>query len=309
MHVMAYFSRCFFCVFVVISFFKTSVYAEIMIVDSRGVQTFKQSPERVVVLNWDLLEQVLALDIIPLAAPNVAGYQQWVVNPTAPNSIEEIGTRAEPNLGKIAQLKPDVIIAASPQKDLIPILERIAPVIYFENFGQQDDAALVAIQHFNALATLFGKETLAQQKLHHMDLQFELLRQQIKATFNTYPDVVTLRFSTLNSVFLYTENSTTQYVIPQLGLTNPLPYPAKAWGITQQRINSLQYIEQGYVPYIQPFPDEKKLATSVLWQAMPFVQQGHVSSVPSIWNYGGAMSLLYMAEAITDSLLAMAPQQ
>lgn len=308
MYVMVCFFRCFLWGGAVIAFLITNVYAEITVVDSRGVQTFKQSPQRVVVLNWDLLEQVLALDIIPLAAPNVAGYQQWVVNPMAPNSIEEIGTRAEPNLEKIAYLKPDVIIAASPQKDLIPILERIAPVVYLENFGQQYDAALVAIQHFNVLAGLFGKETLAKQKLLHMDLQFELLRQKIKATFNTPPDVVALRFSTLNSVFLYTENSTTQYVLTQLGLANPLPYPAKAWGITQQRINSLQYIEEGYVLYIQPFPDEKKLAKSVLWQVMPFVQQGRVSSVRSIWNYGGAMSLLYMAEAMTDSLLAMAPQ-
>ncbi|WP_037071285.1 iron-siderophore ABC transporter substrate-binding protein [Psychromonas arctica] len=309
MYVIAYFLRCFFCVLAVLSSLTTSAYAEITVVDSRGVQTFKQSPERVVVLNWDLLEQVLALDIIPLAAPNVAGYQQWVVNPTAPNSIEEIGTRAEPNLEKIARLKPDVIIAASPQKDLIPILERIAPVIYLDNFGQQDDAALVAIQHFKLLATLFEKETLAQQKLQHMQLQFEQLAEQINSAFNSSPEVVALRFSTLNSVFLYTENSSTQYVLDQLGLKNPLPNPAKAWGMTQQRINSLQYIDKGYVLYILPFPDEKKLTKSVLWQAMTFVQQGHVRSVRSIWNYGGAMSLLYMAEAITESLLEMAPEQ
>lgn len=293
----------------VMAFLITNVYAEITVADSRGVQSFKQSPQRVVVLNWDLLEQVLALDIMPLAAPNVAGYQQWVVNPTAPSSIEEIGTRAEPNLEKIARLKPDVIIAASPQKDLIPILERIAPVIYLENFGQQDNAALVAIDHFKVLATLFGKETLAQQKLQHMTFAFEQLRQKIKDKFSASPDVVALRFSTLNSVFLCTENSTTQYVLTQLGLTNPLPYPAKAWGVTQQRINSLQHIKQGYVLYILPFPEENKLAKSVLWQALLFVQQGHVRSVRSIWSYGGAMSLLYMAEAMTNSLLAMAPQQ
>lgn len=306
--IFSFFSR-FCCVSLMVTSFLSSAYGEVTVVDSRGIQTFQQSPKRVVVLNWDLLEQVLALDIIPLAAPNIAGYQQWVVNPAAPNSIEDIGTRSEPNLEKIARLKPDVIIVASPQKDLISILERIAPVIYLENFGQQDDAALIAIQHFNVLATLFEKEILAKQKLQDMALRFKELRQKIKTAFKVAPDVVTLRFSTLNSIFLYTENSTTQYVLDQLGLTNPLPYPATAWGITQQRINSLQYIERGYVLYIQPFPDEKKLAKSVLWQAMPFVQLGHVRSVRSIWNYGGAMSLLYMGEAITDSLLKMAPQE
>ncbi|CAG19975.1 putative iron(III) ABC transporter, periplasmic iron-compound-binding protein [Photobacterium profundum SS9] len=133
-------------------------HAEITITDSRGEQTFAESPKRVVVLNWDLLEQLLALEITPLAAPNVIGYQQWVVRPTAPDSIEEIGTRSEPNLEKIAALHPDVIIAASPQQDLLPILESIAPVVYLSNFGKQEDAAPVAIKHFKTLAHCLVKK-------------------------------------------------------------------------------------------------------------------------------------------------------
>lgn len=83
--------------------------ADITVHDAYGAMTFEQVPQRVVVLNWDILEQVLALDIEPIAAPNLPGYRQWVVNPYAPESIEDIGTRAEPNLEKIASLKPDEI--------------------------------------------------------------------------------------------------------------------------------------------------------------------------------------------------------
>ncbi len=52
----------------------------------------------------------------------------------------------------------------------------------------------------------------------------------------------------------------------------------------------------------------KKCKKSVLWRAMPFVQAGRVNSVRPVWSYGGAMSLRYSAEAITESLLAVAPQ-
>ena len=38
---------------------------------------------------------------------------------------------------------------------------------------------------------------------------------------------------------------------------------------------------------------------------LQLVEKGHVNSVRSVWNYGGAMSLLYLAEAITDSLLEL----
>jgi len=294
--------------------FSTFSYATIIITDDRGEQTFAEPPKRVVVLNWDLLEQVLALNVIPLAAPNITGYRQWVVQPDAPESIKEIGTRSEPNLEKIAALNPDVIIATSTQHDIIPILERIAPVVYLSNFGKQRNNAMTSIQHFNTLARLFGKEALAKRKLQKMDARFAELRQALENKFihhplQTLPNVIVMRFSNPNSVFLYTENSTTQYVVKKLGLTNPLPFASQSWGTVQRRINQLQHITDGYVLYVLPFPEEKKLKTSLLWQSLPFVRLGHVNSVRSVWSYGGAMSLQYMAEAITDSLLEITPIQ
>ncbi|EGQ9887907.1 TPA: iron-siderophore ABC transporter substrate-binding protein [Vibrio parahaemolyticus] len=283
--------------------------ADITAHDAYGAVTFEQVPQRVVVLNWDILEQVLALDIEPIAAPNLPGYRQWVVNPYAPESIEDIGTRAEPSLEKIASLKPDVILAASPQQDLIPLLRQIAPVVYLPNFSQNEAAAQTAIKHFRTLGALFDKQELAEQKLAKLNDSFKQLRDKIRQHYSAPLDVLVMRFSTPNSVLLSTENSTTDYVVEQLGLTNPIQVSARAWGIKQDRINRLQNLEQSYVLYVQPFPQESKLNSSPLWQAMPFVKKQRVNSVRAVWAYGGAMSLQYMAEAITDSLIELAPKQ
>uniref|UniRef100_UPI0006ACAFF7 iron-siderophore ABC transporter substrate-binding protein n=1 Tax=Vibrio parahaemolyticus TaxID=670 RepID=UPI0006ACAFF7 len=283
--------------------------ADITVHDAYGAVTFEQVPQRVVVLNWDILEQVLALDIEPIAAPNLPGYRQWVVNPYAPESIEDIGTRAEPNLEKIASLKPDVILAASPQQDLIPLLRQIAPVVYLPNFSQNEAAAQTAIKHFRTLGALFDKQELAEQKLAKLNDSFKQLRDKIRQHYSAPLDVLVMRFSTPNSVLLSTENSTTDYVVEQLGLTNPIKVSARAWGIKQDRINRLQNLEQSYVLYVQPFPQESKLNSSPLWQAMPFVKKQRVNSVRAVWAYGGAMSLQYMAEAITDSLIELAPKR
>ncbi|MFL1014849.1 iron-siderophore ABC transporter substrate-binding protein [Vibrio parahaemolyticus] len=283
--------------------------ADITVHDAHGAVTFEQVPQRVVVLNWDILEQVLALDIEPIAAPNLPGYRQWVVNPYAPESIEDIGSRAEPNLEKIASLKPDVILAASPQQDLIPLLRQIAPVVYLPNFSQNEAAAQTAIKHFRTLGALFDKQELAEQKLAKLNDSFKQLRDKIRQHYSAPLDVLVMRFSTPNSVLLSTENSTTDYVVEQLGLTNPIKVSARAWGIKQDRINRLQNLEQSYVLYVQPFPQESKLNSSPLWQAMPFVKKQRVNSVRAVWAYGGAMSLQYMAEAITDSLIELAPKQ
>ncbi|HGS5849777.1 TPA: iron-siderophore ABC transporter substrate-binding protein [Vibrio parahaemolyticus] len=287
----------------------TRANADITVHDAYGAVTFEQVPQRVVVLNWDILEQVLALDIEPIAAPNLPGYRQWVVNPYAPESIEDIGTRAEPNLEKIASLKPDVILAASPQQDLIPLLKQIAPVVYLPNFSQNEATAQTAIKHFRTLGALFDKQELAEQKLAQLNDSFKQLRDKIRQHYSVPLDVLVMRFSTPNSVLLSTENSTTDYVVEQLGLTNPIQVSARAWGIKQDRINRLQNLEQSYVLYVQPFPQESKLNSSPLWQAMPFVKKQRVNSVRAVWAYGGAMSLQYMAEAITDSLIELAPKQ
>ncbi|MGP8306098.1 iron-siderophore ABC transporter substrate-binding protein [Vibrio sp. YIC-376] len=283
--------------------------AAITITDAYGTHTFEQAPQRVIALNWDILEQVLALDVEPVAAPNLPGYRQWVVNPYAPESIEDIGTRAEPNLEKIASLNPDVILAASPQQDLIPLLKQIAPVIYLPNFSGKEEAADTAIRHFRTLGKLFEKQPLAEEKLTALFRSFEQMRSRIYQHYPEQLEVLVMRFSTPNSVFLATENSTTDYVVEQLGLNSPIKEPARAWGIKQDRINRLQDLKDSYILYVQPFPQEKKLKDSPLWQAMPFVKEQRVNSVRAVWAYGGAMSLQYMAEAITDSLIELAPKQ
>ncbi|WP_165309985.1 iron-siderophore ABC transporter substrate-binding protein [Vibrio ziniensis] len=283
--------------------------AEIHIQDSRGEQVFAQSPQRVVVLNWDLLEQVLELEITPVGAPNLPSYTEWVAQPAIPAGVEDIGTRSEPNLDKISALKPDVIIAASPQKDLIPALERIAPVVYLPNFEQLDQSAQVAIEQFRVLAKLLGKEALADQKLADLDSRFQQLSTRLHTAFGEeLPSVVAMRFASTTSVFLYGENSTTQYVVDKLGLRTALPQPAAQWGIVQKRLNELQNVKDGYVLYILPFPEQEKLNKSMLWKAMPFVRSGKVNAVRAVWSYGGAMSLLYTAEALTESLLEVAPK-
>jgi iron complex transport system substrate-binding protein len=283
--------------------------AAITITDTYGNHTFEQVPQRVIALNWDILEQVLALEVEPVAAPNLQGYRQWVVNPYAPESIEDIGTRAEPNLEKIASLNPDVILAASPQQDLIPLLKQIAPVIYLPNFSENEEAADTAIRHFRTLGKLFEKQSLAEEKLTALFQSFGKMRSRIHQHYSEPLEVLVMRFSTPNSVFLSTENSTTDYVVEQLGLNNPIKESARAWGIKQDRINRLQNLKESYVLYVQPFPQEKKLKDSPLWHAMPFVKEQRVNSVRAVWAYGGAMSLQYMAEAITDSLIELAPEQ
>ncbi|WP_455570410.1 ABC transporter substrate-binding protein [Vibrio rumoiensis] len=285
-------------------------FASMTVIDSLGEHQLNDHPKRIVALNWDLAEQLLELGVTPVGVPNIKDYTTWVVRPEIPTSVEDLGTRAEPNLQKLAELKPDLILAASPQKDLIPRLQTIAPVLYYESYEGQADSAQEVISHFKSIAKIVDKSDVAEQKLNAMAARFSELNKQLTTAFgDTLPEVLAMRFANQTAVYVYTENSTTNYVLKQLGLTPAMPLPAQHWGISQKRITDLQHIKNGYVIYFGPFSDAQKaqLNKSMLWKAMPFVRNGHVNEAESVWNYGGAMSMQYIAESITKSLLEIKP--
>ena len=145
--------------------FSSAIQAAITITDSRGPQTFQTVPQRIASLNWTLTEQLLELNTKPLAMTDQAGYNIWVRQPALPAGIEELGSRSEPNLEKLIQLKPDLILINEVHSSLLPRLEKIAPVIYFKTFSADHSNPLAAIDVYRQLARLLGKETLAESRL------------------------------------------------------------------------------------------------------------------------------------------------
>lgn len=287
-----------------------SVLAEVKIQDSQGQQVFSQTPVRIAALSWELVEDVIELGLEPVAIPEREAYQEWVAKPALPDSSVDIGSRAEPNLEKLAQLKPDVILIGAALKDIRSKLERIAPVVFFDTYQRDHNNQEQADQVFLTLAKLLDKEAHAQAKLAARQQVFEQLRSQLNAAFPAgLPKVTSLRFASTTSAYVYGDNAMPQYALERLGLQTAMPLASTQWGVTQKRLKSLRGIKEGVVLYFKPFHFEKKLAKSPLWRSMPFVKQGKVASIASTWTYGGAMSLQYLAQAMTDSLLEVAKQQ
>lgn len=265
------------------------------------------TPKRVAALSWELVESVIELGVTPVAISDIKGYREWVRVPSIPTETQDIGDRAEPNLEKLAQLKPDVILINLAQKDIQAKLERIAPVVFFDNYRADHNNAEQADKAFFKLAALLGKEEQAKTKLAQRETKFKALQKRLENAFpNGLPDVVTMRFANTTSVYVYGGNSMPQYALEKLGIKNPITIKNSQWGLEQKRLKFLRSVDQGVVMYFQPFYQEDQLAKSPLWQAMPFVKQNKVASIESTWTYGGAMSLQYLAESMTDALIKIA---
>ncbi|MDA6076293.1 hypothetical protein O0544_03945 [Edwardsiella anguillarum] len=117
-----------------------------------------------------------------------------------------------------------------------------------------------------------------------------------------------MRFASTTSTYLYTTNSMPVYVLRQLGISPALARRRRAgdcpaadrWATAgRPRLRAL----------LLPFHDAARLDATQLWQAMPFVRGQRVSAVRPVWSYGGAMSLQYAAEAMAESLMALAAQK
>jgi iron complex transport system substrate-binding protein len=282
-------------------------YAEIRIQDSLGEKVFSTPPARVASLNWELTEDVIELGITPIAMADKKGYQDWVTKPALPTSTQDIGGRAEPNLEKLSQLKPDVILIGAALKGMQSRLEQIAPVVFFDSYQADHNNAKQVDHVFMTLASLFNKKDIASKKLQQREATFQRLRKQLKEAFpDGLPKVASMRFANTTSAYVYGENSMPQYALEALGIDNALTIKNSQWGLEQKRLKFLRTVDQNVLLYFQPFYEEEKLNASPLWQAMPFVQNGNVAAIASTWTYGGAMSLQYLAEAMTHALLKVA---
>lgn len=282
-------------------------FADIRIQDSLGEQVFSEAPKRVASLNWELTENVIELGITPVATADIAGYKEWVKRPLLPETTQDIGDRAEPNLEKLSQLKPDVILIGAALYKIKSKLEKIAPVVFFNTYQAEHNNAEQVDKVFNSVAALLGKEDVAKQKLAERTAVLQQLNSQLNTAFpNGLPKVASMRFANTTSAYVYGKNSMPEYALNAVGISNALSLKSTQWGVTQKKIKFLRSVDNNILLYFQPFYEKEKLNASPLWKAMPFVQQGHVSAVESTWTYGGAMSLQYLAQAMTSALLKVA---
>ncbi len=91
----------------------------------------KATEPRVAVIDWAMLETVLALGVTPVAATELIQFRDIAVEPVVPAEVADLGLRGVPNYELLRITAPDLILISNfyePQRDK---LERAAPVLSF----------------------------------------------------------------------------------------------------------------------------------------------------------------------------------
>lgn len=137
-------------------------------------------PQRIIALDEISLEVLLALDLKPIAAtqPNIAGSRIPKLDKKA-EGIASLGKESQPNLEKIVQLDPDLILGFFVSEEKYKLFSQIAPTVTLDyvQAGWQD--ALLRI------GKITGKSTQAHKILQQYQQRVQELRNIITNQFKT----------------------------------------------------------------------------------------------------------------------------
>ncbi|MEU8680902.1 iron-siderophore ABC transporter substrate-binding protein [Streptomyces sp. NPDC048611] len=176
-------------------------------------------PKRVVVLDTGELDDVTTLGIKPVGAvsPHMkteGGFPKYLKDEIG--GVKDVGPLLEPNLEKIAMLKPDLILSSKVRHEKIyDKLKAIAPTVFTETTGGPWKANLKV--HAKAL----GLEKEADQKLKAYESRAKALGEAIKKkNHGKMPSASVVRF-VAGPTRLYQKSSYSGVVLNDIGLARP----------------------------------------------------------------------------------------
>lgn len=146
----------------------------IKVTDSQGEVEVPLNPQKVVVFDMGSLDTIKALGkgdtVIGAPTKNLPNYLAEF------KDVEAAGGIKEPDLEKINQLKPDLIIISGRQEDFKADLEAIAPTIYLA--VDSADTWNSTKTNITTLGNIFEEADLAQEKIASIDKQITTVKEK-----------------------------------------------------------------------------------------------------------------------------------
>lgn len=268
------------------------------------------SAPRVVVLDWGLVETLLALGITPVGVAETSAYNDSVVRPVVPPHVVDVGLRLAPSLELLQQLSPDLILINSSQESQRPMLERIAPVrafaVYTDAGAPYAHSQDVTLQ----VARLCRRERAGHALIDSTARVLASNRTRLAAQYATISmprrPLYLIRFFDGRHIGIYGARSLFQDVLDALSLRNAWQGPTDYWGIGVAGLEKLAAEPAADVLYFDPLPAgvARTLASNRLWHALPAVSAGRVAALPPFWGFGMLPSAARFANALTDLLIS-----
>ncbi|MGC9540489.1 ABC transporter substrate-binding protein [Streptomyces sp. UG1] len=248
-------------------------------------------PKRVVVLDTGELDDVTLLGIDPVGAvaphfKTSGGFPTYLDGEL--KDTVDVGPLLEPNLEKIASLKPDLILSSKVRHEKVyDKLSAIAPTVFTETTGG------VWKENLKVHAEALGLEKEAAAKLKEYETQAKALGEAIeKKDGGKMPVVSVVRFIA-GPTRLYQTNSYSGVVLNDIGLQRPKSQISDDPEVTMKDV-SPEEIDQADADLIfvcaadaEDKTQKKEVTSNPVWKDLPAVKNGKVVEVKDeIWMSG-----------------------
>jgi ABC-type Fe3+-hydroxamate transport system substrate-binding protein len=293
----------------------TGAAAPVSVTDARNKTMTLESPaERVVALEWNVVEHAVSLGVMPVGVSDVEGYSNWATSAPLDDTVTDVGVRGEPSVETIAGLEPDVILAT---KDLpesaIAQLEKLAPVVVAASADAEDNMATMT-SDLRLVATATGTEDEAERLLAGLTAKLAAGRSALaEAGLGGSPFFMTDAWLDGGKVSIrpFSRGSLLSDVTERLGLVNAWPEKGDPmYGLSQTDVEGLTALpDDTRLLYIANDADggdpfTKGLSGNAVWESLPFVKSGDVHRLPDgIWMFGGPASMIEYVDAVTAALV------
>lgn len=267
-------------------------------------------PMRVVALTWSATEMLLSLGVAPVGVAQGAGYRKWQSNhPPLATGTTDVGRRQEPDLMAVAGLRPDLIIGYDFRHGrLLPALSRIAPTLLYQQFPQPHQADFRYFQQvpiiYRAIARAVGRVAQGERDLTRIQTTLRQRRQQLAQAGLSGASVTYGKFVGMGyGLRVFTHQSMAGSIAAQLGLNYHWQIAMPGKDFTHLQLEQMPQLSGTHLLLADNQSNNDRIILSPVWQQLPFVKDGRLSHTPSLWSFGGPVSVERMANAFSESLL------
>ena len=287
--------------------------AAITIVDDRGETLGLAAPaEKVVALEWNTAENLVALGVMPVGVADVEGYGDWVQSEALDESVTDVGMRGEPSVDAIAGLAPDLVLTTTDLPEtVISQIEEFAPVLVVRGADASDPIGQME-KNLERIATATGQEDEAEAVLAGFDEKLAEGAAALEAAgLAGAPFMMSDSWASGGQVSIrpFAEGALLTAVTEELGLENAWTAEGDAdYGLGSTDVEGLTAVgdvEFLYITNGEADAYQVELADNAVWQSLPFVQSGKVHRLPDgIWMFGGPSSMNDYIDAVVATLAA-----
>ena len=162
----------------------SQTFKEKTIVHDLGTTKLKKVPKRIVILDNLYGEILNPLDITPVGATtgqaNSQEFSTLFKKQYKDAKVVSVGWQGNPDLDKIAELKPDLILMTGEQEDLYEELSEIAPTVGYQiNTDENWDYHETSLK----VAEIFDKRDEMKKDLDRLDAREAVFAENVKAKF------------------------------------------------------------------------------------------------------------------------------